>query len=146
MKKLSLAALCLLSLLLSLSLAACGGGDSDASYQDGSYTGISSEDDEGSYAEVTLTLEGGEITACDFVTWQSNGTIKNNEDYGKIGGTIANPDYYAKAQLAVEAMEQYAQQLLVVQDAGLIEAVSGATISYDQFGEAVDDALKQAQE
>lgn len=143
MKKAFMGALCLAGVLL---LAACGGGSGDVTYLDGTYTGVSDEDDDGAYAEVTLTLSGGEISDCDFVTWQKDGTAKNNEDYGKIGGVIANPDYYAKAQLAVEAMEQYAQQLLVVQDAQQIEAVTGATISYDQFQQAVANALKQAEE
>ncbi|MDR0722782.1 MAG: FMN-binding protein [Treponema sp.] len=125
--------------LVIFSISGCG----KASYQDGAYTGTSSLDDTGAYGEVRLTVAGGKIRQCRFVTWQKDGTIKD-EHYGKINGEISNQDFYDKAQLAVRAMEHYAAQYVEVQDLKKIDAVSGATIAYHQFIEAVEQALEKA--
>jgi major membrane immunogen (membrane-anchored lipoprotein) len=77
------------------------------------------------------------------VTWQRDGTIKDAE-YGKINGEISNQSYYDKAQLAVRAMEKYAGDLGRAGNLKDVEAVSGATIAYDQFREAVGEALEGA--
>jgi major membrane immunogen (membrane-anchored lipoprotein) len=142
MKKRTLAAVCLIALLSAL-LSGCGGAEATA-YKDGVYTGQSGADENGAYGEVTVTVEGGRISGCEFVTWQKDGTIKG-EDYGKVNGEISNQDYYDKAQLAVEAMTQYARQLPEVQRPEDVDAVSGATNSYDQFLEAVANALEGAE-
>jgi major membrane immunogen (membrane-anchored lipoprotein) len=112
-------------------------------YKDGAYTGRSGADDTGAYGEVTLTIAGGKVTDCRFVTWQKDGTIKD-ADYGKVNGEISNQAYYDKAQLAVRAMQQYAAQYLETQDLKALDAVSGATIAYNQFIEAAEIALEQA--
>jgi major membrane immunogen (membrane-anchored lipoprotein) len=61
-----------------------------------------------------------------------------------VNGEISNQAYYDKAQLAVRAMEAYAQQYVATQDVKAVDAVSGATIAYDQFREAVGEALAGA--
>ncbi|MDR1291932.1 MAG: FMN-binding protein [Clostridiales Family XIII bacterium] len=137
--------------LLSVFVTGCGGGGSGSGgavadvsagdYPDGVYTGKSSEDENGAYGEVTITIEDGKVTDCAYVTWQKDGSIKD-EDYGKVNGEISNQDYYDKAQLAVEAMSQYASQFAETGDLAKVDAVSGATNSYNQFSEAVADALK----
>jgi major membrane immunogen (membrane-anchored lipoprotein) len=133
-------------LILPVLMSGCGGAASvsvsDGAYQDGTYTGESSKDDKGAYGEVTITIEGGKVTDCSYVTWQKDGTIKD-EDYGKVNGEISNKEYYDKAQLAVDAMSKYARQFAETGDTAKVDAVSGATNSYDQFREAVEDALKE---
>ena len=107
---------------------------------------VEGEEGEGDgYGVVTLTIEGGAITACDFKTYEPDGTLKD-EDYGKQNGEIANQDYYNKAQKALAGANEYAKILVEVGDYHAIDSISGATISYDQFMEAVDDALYQAKE
>jgi major membrane immunogen (membrane-anchored lipoprotein) len=120
-------------------LAGCGA----PGYRDGTYTGRSGPDDSGAYGEVTLTISGEKITDCRFVTWQKDGSIKD-ENYGKINGEISNQSFYDKAQLAVRAMEQYARDLSQSGSLKDVQAVSGATIAYDQFMEAVEEALETA--
>jgi major membrane immunogen (membrane-anchored lipoprotein) len=120
-------------------MAGCGTPD----YKDGTYAGKSGPDDQGAYGEVTLTISDGKIAACRFVTRQKEGTIKG-EDYGKVNGEISNQSYYDKAQLAVRAMEQYARDLSGTGNLEDVQAVSGATIAYDQFREAVESALETA--
>ncbi|MDR0376874.1 MAG: FMN-binding protein, partial [Spirochaetaceae bacterium] len=73
-------------------------------YKDGIYPGRSGPDDDGAFGEVTITIAGGKIADCGFLTRQKDGSIKD-ENYGKINGEISNQSYYDKAQLAVRAME-----------------------------------------
>lgn len=124
-----------------LLLAGC----TEKAYKDGTYSGKSSKDDRGAYGEATIIIKDNKITDCAYVTWQKDGTIKD-ENYGKVNGAISNQDYYDKAQRAVKAMKQYAQKLVEVQKLKDVDAISGATISYNQFTEAVNDALDKAKE
>jgi major membrane immunogen (membrane-anchored lipoprotein) len=125
--------------LIALVLGGCG----EAVLRDGVYTGRSGEDDTGAWGEVTVTIREGKVQSCEFVTWQKDGTVKD-EDYGKVNGEISNQVYYDKAQLAVEAMKQYAAEYTRNGSLKDVEAVSGATIAYDQFLEAVAHALEGA--
>ena len=146
MKRYIFAALGLTALLLS----GCGGG---GSYADGTYTarsevyeGLEDEDSlEGGdgYGEVTITVKDNAITGCTFTTYTLDGAVKD-ENYGKRGGQIANQDYYNKAQRAVRASQNYAEQLAAKGSLDAVDAISGATISYQEFREAVKSALQQA--
>ena len=89
-------------------ITACGG---SATYKDGTYEGKSEvydyaeEDgtDEGNgYGVATITIEGGKITDCKFVTYEPDGTLKD-EEYGKKQGSVANRDFYNKAQKAASS-------------------------------------------
>jgi major membrane immunogen (membrane-anchored lipoprotein) len=132
-------ALFALSLAVLFFAAGCG----NSAYKDGTYMGRSGHDDTDAFGEVTLTIAGGKIADCRFVTWQKDGTIKD-ENYGKNSGEISNQAFYDKAQLAVEAMEKYARDLSRTGKLDDVEAVSGATIAYNQFREAVEEALEAA--
>jgi major membrane immunogen (membrane-anchored lipoprotein) len=130
-----------LSLAAALSLFGCGDSGTAAELPaDGVYTGLSSEDDTGAYGEVTITVKDGAIAACAFVTWQKDGSVKD-EEYGKVNGEISNQEFYDKAQLAVRAMRQYADALVELQSPEEVDAITGATIAHGQFLEAVADAL-----
>jgi major membrane immunogen (membrane-anchored lipoprotein) len=130
-----------LSAAVTLSVCGCGG-DAGAAIpqEDGVYTGVSSADDKGAYGEVRITVENGAITACSFVTWQKDGSVKD-EEYGKVNGEISNQEFYDKAQLAVRAMQQYSDAMVAQQSSAKVDAVTGATIAHGQFLEAVADAL-----
>ena len=140
---------------LAAALAACmltGCGGKKVSYKDGTYEAQSSvyENDDGTddgngYGVVTLTIEGGKISDCTFVTYEADGTLKD-EDYGKEDGRIANKDYYNKAQKANAACAEYASMLVQNGQLDGIDSISGATINYNEFKEAVELALKEAQE
>ena len=132
-----------IALILVLALALLSGCVRSAALKDGSYVGQSAKDDRGAHAEVSIRIQDGKITECQFVTWQQDGTLKD-ENYGKVNGEITNPDTYEKAQVAVRAMEQYAQQLVQVQKPKDVDAVSGATATHQQFVQAAEAALKEA--
>jgi major membrane immunogen (membrane-anchored lipoprotein) len=124
-----------------LLLAGCG----KTRHNDGVYSGRSGEDDTGAWGEVTITITDGRIAACEFITREKDGTVKG-ENYGKINGEIASQDYYDKAQHAVRAMEQYAKDYVEKQRLKDVDAISGATIAWDQFNEAVAYALEKARD
>ena len=133
--------------VITVFFAGCG---STKTYADGTYTGKSEvyEDNDGQgdgYGVVTLTIKDGKITECEFNTYEPDGTLKD-EDYGKQNGEVANQDYYNKAQKALAGSKQYAKLLVESGDYHSIDAISGATISYNQFLDAVEDALRQAKE
>lgn len=135
------------AIVLSFSaLVSCGGGEE---YNDGVYEGKSSvysgdEDDGGAgYGVVTITIKDNLITACTFNTFEPDGTQKD-ENYGKQNGEIANRDYYNRAQRALRANATYEKAIVAYGSLDKVDAVSGATISFGQFKEAVENALQKA--
>lgn len=136
----------LLFAIMIICLAGCGG---SASYKDGTYTGQSAMyegEDDGSgagYGVVKLTIKDNKITACEYDTYELDGTLKD-ENYGKKDGEVANQDFYNRAQRAVRAVPMYAEKLVETGDLSKVDGISGATISYNEFKEAVTDALNQA--
>lgn len=121
----------------------------NVSYADGVYEGTSQVyegDSDGSaagYGVVKITISDGKITDCEYHTYEPDGKLKD-EDYGKKNGEVANKDFYNKAQRAVQACQKYAEQLAATGDIGSVDAISGATISYNEFKEAAEDALGKA--
>jgi major membrane immunogen (membrane-anchored lipoprotein) len=145
MKKI-LTCVCIAAVILTM-LSGCG----SKSYADGTYTGQSSvyesDEDEGNgngYGVVTLTIKDNVIVECTYLTYEPDGTLKD-ENYGLQEGAVANRDYYNKAQKAIAACDVYAEALVEANDLKGVDAISGATINYNNFKEAVKDALKQAE-
>lgn len=137
------------SIACALVLAACGG---SVTYKDGTYTGKSAvweDEDEGNgngYGVAEVTITDGKISDCTFTTYEPDGTQKQGKEYGMVNGKIGNQDYYNKAQRALAANEVYAEQLVQTGTVDGVDLVSGATISYSEFQEAVGNALDQAAE
>lgn len=141
------------AVVLSMALAGCGGGSSKAvSYNDGTYEGKSEvhesldesgEDTGNGYGVVSITIKDGVITDCKFDTYEPDGTYKDDQ-YGMKEGAVANRDYYNKAQKANAAREEYASMLVANGSLDGIDAISGATINFEEFTEAVENALSQA--
>ncbi len=144
-----------MAVLTAITLSACaitGCGGKKTSYKDGTYEAQSTPyenedgtDDGNGYGVVQITIEGGKISDCTFATYELDGTPKG-EDYGKEDGRIANKDYYNKAQKANASCAEYASMLVMNGGLDGIDAISGATINYKEFKEAVELALEQAQE
>jgi len=133
----------LITLLICFSLFFTACGNKDVAYNDGEYSGQSEPDDMGAYALVDLSIKEGKIVGVSFVTKQKDGTIKDSE-YGKTNGVIENQSFYDNAQLAVAAMTTYAEKLAESGKIEDVDAISGATISHNQFEEAVYAALDKA--
>ncbi len=145
-KRLTISAVILSAAVLLLSAAGCSGESKAKAYQNGTYTGRSSdfkEDEEGNgsgYGEVEIEIKDNKITACTFKMYELDGTLKD-ENYG-AGLTQENR---LKAQKAVQSAGKYSA---LIEKSGSLEgvdAISGATISYEELKEAVNDALKKAE-
>lgn len=133
--------------ILSLfSLFACGN-NSVKNYKDGVYTGRSldktgEEDGVGfGYGEVVIEIKDNVIISCEFKMYELDGTLKD-ESYGE-GLTRENR---LKAQKAVQSAPKYAQSLVEAGSVDKINVITGATISYEEFTEAVKDALSKAED
>ena len=108
---------------------------------DGTYNVESSRDDKLGYSKLTLTIENHKIINAEFVGVDLFGNVKD-EDYGSLTGK--NSADYKKAQIAVKANSEYAKQLVETQSLDKVDAISGATISYNQFVESASKALDEA--
>ena len=108
--------------------------------KDGIYTVESSLDPQLGKSVLTLTIRGKKITAAEFAGFDVSGKRKD-ENYGEFASTVAD---YQKAQAAVDAMKIYPAQLVETQDLSKVDAISGATVSYNQFVETVTRAVEEA--
>ena len=123
-------------------LAACQpstGLDMSKPLNDGTWTAQSNADDQGSVGTITITVEGGRITATSYETTLADGTDKGS-DYGKSSaGEVFNEDYYKKAQAAVASYQEYSENLAQV------DVITGATVAHQQFVQAAIRAIAAAQ-
>ena len=131
--------------VMTVSLASCSGEQKPVSYTDGTYTGRSSdfkEDESGNgagYGTVELEIRDNRITACTFRMYELDGTLKD-ESYG----ADLSKENRLKAQKAVQSADKYASLLVKSGSIDGVDAISGATISCNEFKEAVNDALSKA--
>ena len=138
-----------LIMTLVLGLVSCGSKEEkeETKYKDGTYTGRSSDfnsDEDGNgagYGEVEITIKDGSIASCDFVLYELDGKVKD-ETYGED----LSDENRLKAQKAVKAAERYSALLVDGNNLDGVDALSGATITYNEFTEAVKDALSKAKE
>lgn len=114
------------------------------SYKDGIYTGKSQSyyTRESFVGETTITIKDGKIT---HVVYTIIDTAKNevfDKSYEKHFAD--NPLYVQQCRSDLKGIEAYKQQLLQNQHIEKVDAVSGATWSYNIFKASVEKALKKA--
>ncbi|MGI5949312.1 FMN-binding protein [Peptoniphilus sp.] len=107
--------------------------------KDGTYTGKSSEDKYGGTVEVTVTVADGKISKTEVKNLNADGSEKD-ETYGEEAGD----EGHKVAQDTLKASQEYGKELTEKGSVEEVEAISGATQSYDQFVEAANSALEQA--
>ena len=118
--------------------------ESDITYIDGTYKATSSIKDEwGGSAEVEIVVKDGKIVSCIFTSYEENGKLKDAE-YGKVDGVIKNMGLYKIAQNAVTQSNRYGEMLVNTQDIEKLDAISGATVSFGLFKDAVGQVIKKA--
>ncbi|EKU71865.1 FMN-binding protein [Selenomonas sp. F0473] len=106
--------------------------------KDGTFSADSSEAKVG-HSHVELTIKDGAIIKVVHTGIDKNGNVKD-EHYGEG----KDPGAQKKAQNAYKAIGSYGSQLESKKDLAKVDAVAGATISYDQFKEAVEKAVAEA--
>ena len=138
-----LSVICVIGVLCAVT--ACKEDDKGTTYADGTYTGRSKDyqaDESGvgaGYGTVELTIQDGKIAACTFSMYELDGTLKDSSY-----GSDLSDDNRRKAQKAVQSAPRYAKMLVESGSLDGVDAISGATISYNEFVEAVNDALSKA--
>ena len=118
--------------------------ESSICYVDGTYKATSSiKVDWGGSATVEIVVKDGKIASCVFTSYEENGKLKDG-DYGKVDGIIKNMGLYKIAQNAVIQSNKYGDMLVQSQDIEKLDAISGATVSFGLFKDAVEQVMKEA--
>ena len=124
-----------LALLLGGSLAACG---SKTDLQDGYYTAQAAEYSHGWKEYITIMVKGGSIVSVEYNAENASGFIKSWDNAYMQTMLHSNGTY------PNEYTRYYAGQLLAGQGNGTIDALSGASSSYDSFQKLAAAVLEQA--
>ena len=126
-------------------LGGCGGGGATAaaanSLPDGTYSGQSDPEDDGSYGVVSFTVSAGTISDASFIMYDDDGT-PHDDEYG-LGsdGKPADEAFYQRAQNAIKAEQNYVSQFEEVGDQNEVESIAGASLSYRVFLNAISVAI-----
>ena len=129
----------LLSVLLIALLTACGSKTTENELQDGYYTAQAAEFSHGWKEYVTIIVKGGSIVSVEYNAENASGFIKSwDSNYMQTmlhsNGTYPN-----------EYTRYYASQLQEQQGEGTIDALTGATSSYNSFQILSAAVVAQAQ-
>ena len=124
-----------LALLLGVSLSACG---SKTDLQDGYYTAQAAEHSHGWKEYITIMVKGGSIVSVEYNAENASGFIKSWDNAYMQTMLHSNGTY------PNEYTRYYAGQLLAGQGNGTIDALSGASSSYDSFQKLAAAVLEQA--
>ena len=113
-------------------------------YKDGQFSGKSRAVyiDEPYYGHARITIEGGMITRVEFTVRDSAKHEFLNGEYEKY--FAGNYFYVQQCRNDLKGIRSYPDSLLKYQDVSRVDAISGATWSYDIFKASVQEALKQA--
>lgn len=118
--------------------------DTLVTYPDGTYTGESRSayTEEPYWGKVQLTIEKGLVTCVNFVIRDSSLHETFNQDYEKH--FEGNPVYIRQSRNDWNGVKTYPAKFLEAQNISKVDAVSGATWSYNIFRAAINEALKGA--
>ncbi|MDL2220379.1 FMN-binding protein [Eubacteriales bacterium OttesenSCG-928-N14] len=124
-------AICMLAVMIVLALAACGGGGTTE-------TATSEKDAYGASRELTLTFDAdGNITE---VKWRE--LINGKDKDSSYASELSEADYEA-AQDALTKSMKYGETLAETKDIDKVEAVSGATDSYDDMVKLYNEIMEK---
>lgn len=115
------------------------------SYKDGQYSGTSRSiyTDEPYYGHTQITIEKGKITRVNFYVRDSAKREFFDEKYEKY--FAGNNEYIMQCRNDWQGVQSYPDSLIKHQDISKIDAISGATWSYNIFKASVQQALKTAE-
>jgi major membrane immunogen (membrane-anchored lipoprotein) len=113
-------------------------------YQDGKYSGKSQSDytDEPYWGIVSFTLKQDRFTGIDFIIRDS--VLHEPFDTSYAKHFKDNELYIEQCRNDWKGVQSYPKRLLEIQNIDKLDAVSGATWSFNIFNAAVKDALNKA--
>jgi major membrane immunogen (membrane-anchored lipoprotein) len=120
--------------------------DTSSNYLDGTYEGYSRDGytSENFWGHIRLTLSGGAFTDIWFTIRDSSSHEPVDSMYG-VNHYSGNPIYMQQCVEDGHGIEDYPQVLLEAQNFDDVDAVSGATWSYNIFIATAHEALKEAE-
>jgi major membrane immunogen (membrane-anchored lipoprotein) len=118
--------------------------DSSVKYKDGTYEGKSRAKYiyEPFWGSVHLTLKNGLLTNINFVIRDSNLHETFDGNYEKH--FVGNSEYIQQSRNDWKGVQTYPKKLSEKQDVNKLDAITGATWSYNIFRASVNEALKNA--
>lgn len=129
----------LLSLLSVILLTACGGNTTENKLQDGYYTAQAAEFSHGWKEYITIMVKGGSIVSVEYNAENASGFIKSWDS------SYMQTMLSAQGTYPNEYTRYYAGQLQAGQGEGTIDALTGATSSYNSFMKLSAAVVAQAQ-
>lgn len=113
-------------------------------YQDGIYTGQSryTYTDEPYWGNISIKIEKGIFTGINFVIRDSNLHETFTGKYKKH--FKGNPEYIQQCKNDWKGVQTYPKRLKETRDINKVDALSGATWSYNIFKASAEEALKKA--
>lgn len=130
--------LSLLLLLILTLMSACGGSTTDMALQDGYYTAKAAEFSHGWKEYITIMVKGGSIVSVEYNAENPSGFIKSWDS------NYMQNMFHSNGTYPNEYTRYYAGQLLEEQGEGAIDALSGATSSYNSFQKLSAAVIEQA--
>lgn len=131
--------LCLLMLLLPMALfTACGDTTAETELQDGYYTAQASAFSHGWKEYITILVKSGNIVSVEYNAENASGYIKSWDNAYMQNMLHSNGTY------PNEYTRYYAAQMQEGQGEGTIDALTGATSSYNSFQKLSAAVLEQA--
>jgi major membrane immunogen (membrane-anchored lipoprotein) len=120
--------------------------DTSSNYMDGTYQGQSraSYTSEPFWGHIQISVENGSFTDIQFCIRDSSSHEAVDSVYGVIH-YAGNPLYMQQCVNDGRGIETYPQELLESQNLDKVDAISGATWSYNIFKASVKTALKDAE-
>lgn len=132
------------SMTVDLKLTGSGKQDTLIKYKDGTYEGHSRATyvDEPYWGSVQITLKGGSFTSIIFTIRDSALHEPFNEKYEKH--FQGNPVYIQQSRNDWKGVQTYPKKLSESQDINKVDAISGATWSFNIFKASLNEAMKNA--
>lgn len=131
--------LCLLMLLLPMALfTACGDTTAETELQDGYYTAQASAFSHGWKEYITILVKSGNIVSVEYNAENASGFIKSWDN------AYMQNMLHAQGTYPNEYTRYYAGQMQEGQGEGTIDALTGATSSYNSFQKLSAAVLEQA--
>ncbi len=126
---------------ISESPSAADASASVGAYNDGTYQYTGEKDAESYHVEGTMVVSSGVIQSMEWQIVDDNRNRVFDDTYEEVYG---NETYKQQCRDNLSGMQTFVPALIEKQDAGEVDAVSGATWAYKKFEEAAKALLEQA--
>lgn len=114
-------------------------------YKNGTYYGQSQSEysAEPYWGQINISVKRGKIAGIDFIVRDSAKHETFSEKYERHFASI--PEYVEQCRNDWKGIQAYPKKLMENQDMSMVDAITGATWSYNIFKDSAKEALKKAE-